>query len=49
MLTKSKHTCAVCEETFASRSKLFAHIEVSDHAAPVATSQGKKGTKKAKR
>jgi DnaJ family protein A protein 5 len=45
------HKCAVCEEVFASRTKLFAHIEDQGHAAPV-TQKAKakpKGGKKSKR
>ncbi|KAJ0164907.1 DnaJ -like protein subfamily C member 21 [Colletotrichum tanaceti] len=31
-----KHTCGVCEGSFTSKTKLFAHIRDLDHAAPVA-------------
>ncbi|KAK6213015.1 DnaJ domain-containing protein [Colletotrichum tabaci] len=31
-----KHTCGVCEDSFTSKTKLFAHIRDLDHAAPVA-------------
>ncbi|TIC94101.1 DnaJ domain-containing protein [Colletotrichum higginsianum] len=31
-----KHTCGVCENSFTSKTKLFAHIRDLDHAAPVA-------------
>lgn len=36
--------CAVCNETFSSRNKLFQHVEKSGHAAP--PPRGKKGKKK---
>ncbi|OIW26784.1 DnaJ-domain-containing protein [Coniochaeta ligniaria NRRL 30616] len=41
------HSCAICKEVFPSRTKLFAHIEELDHAAPVP--QKAKGGKKQKR
>ncbi|KAK3904785.1 hypothetical protein C8A05DRAFT_13349 [Staphylotrichum tortipilum] len=42
----NSHKCAVCNETFPSRSKLFDHIKDLDHAAPVPVSQAKGGKKK---
>ncbi|KAK5653597.1 hypothetical protein OQA88_8859 [Cercophora sp. LCS_1] len=42
------HNCAVCEETFTSRTKLFAHIKDLNHAAPIPVSRPK-GSKKQKR
>ncbi|KXX74673.1 DnaJ subfamily C member 21 [Madurella mycetomatis] len=37
------HKCAVCKETFTSRTKLFSHIKEFDHATPVPSSKaGKK-------
>ncbi|KAK3391552.1 hypothetical protein B0T20DRAFT_362800 [Sordaria brevicollis] len=39
--------CAVCKESFSSRTKLFAHIKELDHAAPAPKSS--KGSKKARR
>lgn len=41
------HRCAICEEVFPSRTKLFAHIEELDHAVPVP--QKSKGGKKQKK
>ncbi|KAK3346222.1 hypothetical protein B0T25DRAFT_462365 [Lasiosphaeria hispida] len=32
---QESHNCAVCSETFKSRSKLFSHIKELDHVAPV--------------
>lgn len=51
MLTKAQlfeqqHKCAVCNEIFPSRSKLFDHIKDLDHAAPVPVSHAKGGRKK---
>ncbi|CAN8104965.1 unnamed protein product [Discula destructiva] len=44
-----KNKCGVCDETFDSRSKLFAHIKVDDHAQPqllqMSTKKGKKSKK----
>ncbi|AEO67769.1 uncharacterized protein THITE_2116813 [Thermothielavioides terrestris NRRL 8126] len=43
----ASHKCAVCQETFASRTKLFAHIKANpEHAAPVPVSNAKIGKKK---
>ncbi|KAK3320092.1 hypothetical protein B0T19DRAFT_280814 [Cercophora scortea] len=39
------HDCAVCTETFSSRTKLFNHINESGHAAPVPKPKGKPGKK----
>lgn len=44
---KQQHLCAVCKETFSSRTKLFAHIKELDHAAP--PPKLTKGGKKARR
>ncbi|KAK1584724.1 DnaJ domain-containing protein [Colletotrichum navitas] len=30
-----KHTCGICKESFASKTKLFTHIRDLDHAAPI--------------
>lgn len=38
-----KHKCAVCQEAFPSKTKLFAHIKEEDHAAPISVTKGKKG------
>lgn len=50
---ESVHRCAVCQEVFPSRTKLFAHIEELDHAAPLPhqsrTKAKTKGGKKQKR
>ncbi|KXJ90666.1 hypothetical protein Micbo1qcDRAFT_108961, partial [Microdochium bolleyi] len=42
------HTCAVCQEEFGSKTKLFAHIEEKGHAAlkTVTPESGAKGSKK---
>ncbi|KAL2024833.1 hypothetical protein VTK56DRAFT_5654 [Thermocarpiscus australiensis] len=32
---RDSHKCAVCNETFTSRTKLFSHVKELDHAAPV--------------
>jgi DnaJ family protein A protein 5 len=45
-LRTPQHKCAVCKETFPSRSKLFDHIKDLDHAAPVPVSSAKAGKKK---
>ncbi|KAH7625956.1 hypothetical protein B0T09DRAFT_60914 [Sordaria sp. MPI-SDFR-AT-0083] len=44
---QGSHLCAVCKETFSSRTKLFAHIKELDHAAP--PPKLTKGGKKARR
>ncbi|KAM7183227.1 hypothetical protein V8F33_013723 [Rhypophila sp. PSN 637] len=41
-LDAEEHNCAVCRESFTSRTKLFAHIKELDHAAPVPKSKGGK-------
>lgn len=45
------HRCAVCQEVFPSRTKLFVHIEELDHAAPLSQKPKAKakGGKKQKR
>lgn len=35
-----KHKCAVCNEAFPSKTKLFSHIKEEDHAAPVSVTKG---------
>ncbi len=42
-LDPNQHNCAVCSTTFASRTKLFAHIKELNHAAPVSQSSKKRG------
>ncbi|KAK3384737.1 hypothetical protein B0H63DRAFT_168910 [Podospora didyma] len=39
---RKTHKCAVCAETFASRSKLFDHIKEFDHAASMPKPKGDK-------
>jgi DnaJ homolog subfamily A member 5 len=34
------HQCAVCNETFESKTKLFSHIKEEEHAAPVSSTKG---------
>ncbi|KAH7029361.1 uncharacterized protein B0I36DRAFT_244924 [Microdochium trichocladiopsis] len=48
--TNANHACAVCQESFESRSKLFAHIKDEGHAElkSVAAAPGAKGSKKKK-
>lgn len=48
---ETAHRCAVCRAVFPSRTKLFAHIEELDHAAPVPLKarEKAKGGKKQKR
>lgn len=41
---KGSEICVVCKDLFTSRNKLFQHVKVTGHAAPV--SQTKKGKKK---
>ncbi|KAL2261690.1 hypothetical protein VTK26DRAFT_3619 [Humicola hyalothermophila] len=36
------HKCAVCNETFESRNKLFAHFKELNHAAPIPTAKSNK-------
>ncbi|KAM7183412.1 hypothetical protein V8F20_012627 [Naviculisporaceae sp. PSN 640] len=43
---REAHNCAVCHESFTSRSKLFAHIKELDHAAPVPKSKGGKKSRR---
>lgn len=38
--------CAVCQEIFMSRNKLFQHVKKSGHAAPVIETKKKKGKKR---
>ncbi|KAK3941151.1 DnaJ subfamily C member 21 [Diplogelasinospora grovesii] len=40
------HNCAVCKETFASRTKLFSHIKEFNHAAPFRTGKAGKNQKR---
>ncbi|KAK2024784.1 DnaJ domain-containing protein [Colletotrichum zoysiae] len=42
-----KHTCGICKESFASKTKLFTHIRDLDHAAPIV--KPAEGGKKKKR
>ncbi|KAK2053157.1 DnaJ domain-containing protein [Colletotrichum caudatum] len=42
-----KHTCGICKESFASKTKLFTHIRDLDHAATIVTPAD--GGKKKKR
>ncbi|KAK4108141.1 DnaJ-domain-containing protein [Canariomyces notabilis] len=44
--TSDSHKCAVCKETFTSRTKLFAHIKDLDHAAPVPNAKAGKKTRR---
>ncbi len=41
-----QHKCAVCQETFTSRTKLFDHIKALDHAERIPVSNAKAGKKK---
>ncbi|KAK0648826.1 hypothetical protein B0T16DRAFT_121049 [Cercophora newfieldiana] len=43
---ESSFTCAVCKESFTSRTKLFSHIKDLDHAAPVPKAKGGKKQKR---
>lgn len=45
----TSQTCAVCKEVFSSRTKLFDHIDLEGHAAPVFAQKDKGGGKKGKR
>lgn len=45
----TSQTCAVCKEVFSSRTKLFEHIEMEGHAAPVYAPNTKAGGKKGKK
>jgi DnaJ family protein A protein 5 len=45
----TSQTCAICKEVFSSRTKLFEHIDLEGHAAPVFAQKDKGGGKKGKK
>ncbi|KAK3322082.1 hypothetical protein B0H66DRAFT_601558 [Apodospora peruviana] len=43
---QESHNCAVCKESFTSRTKLFSHIKEFNHAAPVPKVKGGKKSRR---